>query len=109
MILPFPYRPEDWLSIWQATKTMTLLTVDRDSITIAIASATVFEQDDEGNLESVKVEVSDGVFYISFGDLPESLRNQLTFQINCRDPKKGEWHIPKWYIDKCREAAEDTP
>lgn len=107
MILPFPKSPEDWLAIWQLTKTMTLLTATGDPITISVVSVTAFQSNSLGNLEAVKVEVVDGTFYISFGERNVSLNNQLVFQINSRDPKKGQWHIPQWYIDRCDKASKD--
>ena len=106
MILPFPYKPEDWLSIWQATKTMTLLTTAGEPITISIESVTAVEEYNCGNLEAVKVTVADGAFYLSFGDPPDSLSNQILFQVNCRDPKKGRWQVPQWYLDKCKEETD---
>ena len=106
MIFPFPYRPEDWLVIWQTTNTMTLRTVDGETITISISKVTPVVVDDCGHLEAVKVTVADGEFYISFGEPPESLDNKLLFKINCRDPKKGKWQVPQWYIDERRERAK---
>lgn len=100
MILPFPKKPEDWLEIWQLTKSMTLLTAKGDLITITIVSARSFQSDELGNLEVVKIRAIDGEFYISFVEPIETLSNKLVFQVDDLDPKAGQWHIPQEYIDK---------
>ena len=107
MILPFPYRPEDWLAIWRKTHTMTLRTVGGEPITITIASVAPVLVDECGHLEAVRVIVADGSFFVSFGESHESLDDKLLFKIDCRDPKKGRWQVPQWYIDERRERAKD--
>ena len=73
---------------------MTLLTADGDPITITIDSITALEADDLDALDAMHVKVADGEFYISFGDPSEALHNQLVFQIDGRDPKRGQVAYP---------------
>ena len=107
MILPFPYKPEDWLLIWQSTRTMTLKTSDGKQFSFSIERATAVEIDDEGHLDAVKVTVADGYFHICFGEPSEVLSSELVFQIDCRDPKKGRWKIPKSFLDRRPDSTKD--
>ncbi len=63
-------------------------------------------EDNGSNLEAVAVTVDGGTFYIVFGDPPESLSNQLLFQVKDLNPKQGCWQVPQWYLDKVQETKD---
>jgi len=80
-----------------------------ESITVSIEGVIPFNVDSYGNIEAIKVMVTDGEFYISFGYLPESLSDELVFKIDNLNPKQGSWQVPQWFIDKRNEVnGEDS-
>lgn len=107
MILPFPQEPKDWLIIWQATKTMTLLSNKNEITSIPILNAEQHVSDNCGHVTVAKITVSGGVFYVSFQSTAHKTKDTLTYFIPDNNPKAGYWNIPRWYNKQSHSQKGD--
>ena len=98
MLLKFPTMAQDWVSIWQQTFTITLITKGGEKMPILVDAVEPFYYSVDGTLMVVRMTMAHEEFYICFDECILELNDELTFYFNGNRLDRGYWSVPDRYV-----------